>query len=62
MINDNGDSMGVAGGRSPLFTIHAGFDTAFITQTTPLIQVLASCLLPCLPQSGQPLSALPKVL
>jgi len=39
MTADTGVAEGVAGGRAPLFTIVPAFRTAFITQTTPLVQV-----------------------
>jgi hypothetical protein len=39
MSSDNGDVEGVSGGRAPLLTVVPAFRTAFITQTTPLVEV-----------------------
>ena len=40
MTSDQGDLLGIAAGRAPLRTVVASFSTAFITQTTPLVQVV----------------------
>jgi hypothetical protein len=40
MTSDAGDILGVVGGRAPLHILEATFSTAFVSQTTPLVDVI----------------------